>query len=204
MSHLITTITQLEALYGVPHERAVRKEIPFLNEDYQAFIQAAPFLVIASAGTGGTDCSPKGDAAGFVAILDQHTLAIPDHPGNNRVDNLRNIVEDGRVSLLFIIPGIGETLRVNGRAVISVEPSLLQRFEVREKLPRAVIVVTVQAAYFHCSKAIVRSSLWDVTQQIQRDRLPSAGAMHKRLAGGNFDAETYDRELPARTQAGLY
>jgi len=204
MNHLITTVAQLEDLYGVPHERAVRKEIPFLNEDYQAFIQAAPFLVIASAGEGGTDCSPKGDVAGFVAILDERTLAIPDRPGNNRVDNLRNIVEDGRVSLLFIIPGIGETLRVNGRAVISVEPSLLQRFEVREKLPRAVIVVTVQAAYFHCAKAIVRSSLWDVEQQIKRDRLPSPGAMHKRLADGTFDAETYDKELPARTQAGLY
>jgi PPOX class probable FMN-dependent enzyme len=204
MSHLINTVEQLEALYGVPHERAVRKEIDFLNEDYRAFIQAAPFLVMASAGAAGTDCSPKGDAAGFVAILDERTLAIPDRPGNNRVDNLRNIIEDGRVSLLFIIPGIGETLRVNGHASISVEPALLQSFAVRDKLPRSAIVVHVEAAYFHCSKAAVRSSLWDASQHLSRDRLPSAGAMHKRLAGGDFDAETYDRELPARTQAGLY
>ena len=116
MENLITTVDQLEAIYGQPAERAVRKEIDYLNEDYQAFVAASPFLVLASAGTDGMDCSPKGDPAGFVRILDERTLAIPDRPGNNRIDNLRNIVADARVSLLFIIPGVGETLRVNGRS----------------------------------------------------------------------------------------
>eukprot|EP01037_Dinobryon_pediforme_P026124 gene26124-28535_t len=204
MGNLITTIEQLEAIYGQPVERAVRKEISYLNEDYRSCVEAAPFLVLASAGADGMDCSPKGDPAGFVRILDERTLAIPDRPGNNRIDNLRNIVTDARVSLLFIIPGVGETLRVNGRAEISLDPELLSSFEVRGKLPRTVIVVTVEAAYFHCSKAIVRSGLWDSERYLAREQLPSAGSMHKRLADGAFDAHAYDREAPARIEAGLY
>ncbi|WP_432241465.1 pyridoxamine 5'-phosphate oxidase family protein [Herbaspirillum robiniae] len=204
MNHDITTLEQLEALYGQPTERALRKEIDHLNEDYQAFVRASPFVVLASAGAQGLDCSPKGDPAGFVQIFDQRTLAVPDRPGNNRVDNLRNIIGDPRVSLLFIIPGVGETLRVNGRAVISADPALLARFETRGKLPRSVIVVTVEAAYFHCSKSIVRSALWDPAAQVERASLPTPGAMHHRLSGGSFDGEAYDRELPQRTQATLY
>ncbi|WP_343583361.1 pyridoxamine 5'-phosphate oxidase family protein [Herbaspirillum sp.] len=204
MSHDISTLEQLEALYGQPTERALRKEIDHLNEDYQAFVKASPFVVLASAGEEGLDCSPKGDPAGFVQILDQRTLAVPDRPGNNRIDNLRNIIGDPRVSLLFIIPGVGETLRVNGRAVISVDPALLARFETRGKLPRSVIVVTVEAAYFHCSKSIVRSALWDPATQVERTSLPTPGAMHHRLSDGSFDGQAYDRELPQRTQATLY
>lgn len=204
MSHSITTLEQLDALYGKPGERALRKEIDYLNEDYQAFVRASPFVVLASAGADGLDCSPKGDPAGFVQILDTRTLVVPDRPGNNRIDNLRNIILDPRVSLLFIIPGVGETLRVNGRAAISVDPGLLVRSEIRGKLPRSVIVVTVDAAYFHCSKAVVRSALWNPAGQTERAGLPTPGAMHHRLSGGNFDAEAYDRELPERTQATLY
>ncbi|MCA1325568.1 pyridoxamine 5'-phosphate oxidase family protein [Herbaspirillum sp. alder98] len=204
MTHDITTVDQLEALYGQPTERALRKQIDHLNEDYQAFVRASPFIVLASAGEEGMDCSPKGDPAGFVHILDRHTLLVPDRPGNNRVDNLRNIVLDPRVSLLFIVPGVGETLRVNGRAGISVDPALLGRFEIRGKLPRSVIVVKVEAAYFHCSKSIVRSDLWNPAHHLARERLPSAGAIHQRLAGGNFDGAAYDRDLPQRTQDTLY
>lgn len=204
MTYSITSVAQLEDIYGEPHERALRKEIDFLNEDYQAFVRASPFVILASAGPDGMDCSPKGDAAGFVKIIDSRTLAVPDRPGNNRIDNLRNIVIDPRVSLLFLIPGIGETLRVNGRAEISLNPELLAEFEVAGKLPRTVIIVRVDAAYFHCSKALVRSNLWDPETQIARSCLPSPGAMHKRLNGGAFDAVTYDRELPERTQASLY
>lgn len=204
MNHLITNVGQLEALYGTPSERACIKEIDHLNEDYCAFVKAAPFVVLSSVGPEGTDCSPKGDAAGFVSIVDSKTLVIPDRPGNNRIDNLRNIVADPRVSLLFLIPGVGETLRVNGNAKISVDPELLASFAVQEKPPRSVIIVTVNRAYFHCSKALVRSELWNPARHVDRASLPSAGQMHKRLSGGSFDDATYDKELPERTRAGLY
>jgi len=200
----ITTIEQLEALYSQPGERALVKEINHLNEDYQAFVRASPFVVLATAGTEGLDCSPKGDPPGFVQIIDARTLAVPDRPGNNRLDNLRNIITNPRISLLFIIPGVGETLRVNGRATISTDPALLARFEMRGKLPRSVIVVQVERAYFHCSKAIVRSELWSASAQVARSSLPSPGAMHQRLSGGKIDGQAYDRELPQRTEAGLY
>ncbi|MBJ2350246.1 MULTISPECIES: pyridoxamine 5'-phosphate oxidase family protein [Pseudomonas] len=200
---MLTSIEQLEAIYGQPHERAVRKQIPFLNEDYQAMVRASPMVIIGSAGPDGLDSSPRGDAPGFVQILDEHTLALPDRPGNNRIDTLRNVLHDPRVSLLFIIPGIGETLRVNGTARISVEPELLERFAVNGKLPRTVLLIAIEAAFFHCSKAIVRSELWNPERYLDRSAVPSAGAIHKRLNEG-FDAEAYDRETPARVQASLY
>ncbi len=201
---MLTSIEQLEALYGLPHERAVRKQIPFLNEDYQAMVRASPLVVIGSAGPDGLDSSPRGDVPGFVQVLDEHTLALPDRLGNNRIDTLRNVLHDPRVSLLFLIPGIGETLRVNGTARISADPALLERFAVNGKPARTVLLVTVEAAFFHCSKAIVRSDLWNPARHLERSALPSAGAIHKRLNGGQFDAETYDREAPARVQASLY
>lgn len=204
MKDCITTIEQLEALYGQPGERALVKEINHLNEDYQAFVRASPFVVLATAGTEGLDCSPKGDPPGFVQIIDGRTLVVPDRPGNNRLDNLRNLLGDPRISLMFIIPGVGETLRVNGRATISTDPALLARFEMRGKLPRSVIVVQVDRAYFHCSKAIVRSELWSASAQVARSSLPTPGSMHQRLSGGKIDGQAYDRELPQRTEAGLY
>jgi hypothetical protein len=186
----VTSVEQLEAIYGTPHERSVRKEIAFLNEDYQAFVKASPLVVLASVGEGGTDCSPKGDFPGFVRILDERTLVLPDRPGNNRIDNLRNIVLDPRVSLLFLVPGVDETLRVNGRAEITVDPELLATFQVDGKLPRTVIIIRINSAYFHCSKALVRCGLWDPEKHVERSLLPSPAAMHKRLSGGAFDAVT--------------
>ncbi|QCP53420.1 pyridoxamine 5'-phosphate oxidase family protein [Trinickia violacea] len=201
---MLTSVEQLEAIYGTPGERAIWKEIPYLNEDYRAFVEASPFIVLASAGPDGTDCSPKGDAPGFVRIIDERTLAIPDRPGNNRIDNLRNIVIDGRVSVLFIVPGVGETLRVNGRATVSNDAALLESFEVDGKLPRTAIVVDVEAVYFHCSKALARSRLWDPERHIERSKLPSAGQMHKRLASRDFDAQAYDKDLAERLPRMLY
>jgi PPOX class probable FMN-dependent enzyme len=198
------TVEQLEEIYGKPHERALWKEIPFLNGDYRKFVEASPFIVLASVGADGTDCSPKGDAPGFVRILDDRTLAIPDRPGNNRIDNLRNIIADPRVSLLFIIPGIGETLRVNGTAVISVDAELLASFAVEGKNPKTVILVTIETVYFHCSKALVRSRLWDPSRHVERAQLPSPGAIHKNLSDGSFDKDAYDRELPERIRTTLY
>ncbi|ALI00099.1 pyridoxamine 5'-phosphate oxidase family protein [Pseudomonas sp. FW306-02-F02-AA] len=201
---MLTTIEQLEAIYGRPHDRAVRKEIPFLNLDYQAMVRASPLVILSSVGPDGMDGSPRGDTPGFVRIIDERTLAIPDRPGNNRIDTLRNIVLDSRISLLFIIPGIGETLRVNGRARISAEPALLESFAVNGKAARTVILVEVEAAYFHCSKAIVRSDLWNPEKYLERSALPTAGAFHKRLNDGQFDAEAYDREAPVRLHDSLY
>jgi PPOX class probable FMN-dependent enzyme len=180
------------------------KEIDFLNEDYQAFVKASPFVILASVGDEGTDCTPRGDVAGFVHIVDERTLVVPDRPGNKRIDSLRNIVMDPRVSLLFLIPGIGETLRVNGRAEISADPALLARFQVNGKLPRTAIVVSVQAAYFHCSKAIIRSALWDPTKHVERASVPTPGAMLKRLIGGPFDVDAYERDLAHRQKTMLY
>lgn len=201
---MLTTLDQLETLYGLPHERALRKEIAFLNEDYQAMVNASPLVIVSSSGADGLDGSPRGDVPGFVRIIDERTLAIPDRPGNNRLDTLRNLIVDPRIALLFIIPGIGETLRVNGRAQISIEPELLQSFAVNGKPARSVIVVQVEAAYFHCSKAFVRSDCWNPDKHVERSTLPSAGAIHKRLNDGQFDAEAYDREMPARVKDSLY
>jgi len=201
---MLTTIEELETIYGEPSERALRKEIPYVNEDYRAFIELAPFLVLATAGPEGLDCSPRGDAPGFVRIIDEKTLAIPDRVGNNRIDSLRNIIVEPRLALLFVVPGVGETLRVNGRGRISNEAALLASFAVDGKLPRTVLLVDVDAVYFHCSKALARSRLWDPARHVERSRLPSTGSILKRLSGDTFDAVKYDLELVERLRTGLY
>ncbi|CAM2195477.1 pyridoxamine 5'-phosphate oxidase family protein [Paraburkholderia sp. A1RI_3L] len=200
---MLTTLEELEALYGQPHERSVRKEIRYVNESYRQFIERSPFVVLATAGPEGLDCSPRGDAPGFVRIVDERTLAMPDRIGNNRVDSLRNILAQPHVGLLFIVPGVGETLRVNGRARISTDEALLESFAVEGKRPRTVVMIDVDAVYFHCSKALVRSKLWDPAQHVERSLLPSAGEMIKSIRD-DFDAVAYDRELPERLKTGLY
>jgi PPOX class probable FMN-dependent enzyme len=202
--HLVTTMEQLESLYGKPHGPAVAKEIDHISNGYRALIEAAPFVVIATGGPEGLDCSPKGDPAGFVRILDDKTLAIPDRPGNNRIDGFRNILRDPRIALLFLIPGVGETLRVNGRASISVDPELMQSFAVNGKLPRSVLVVQIETIFFHCSKAIVRSKLWDEATKIDRKSLPSTGTIVAEFSQGKFGGEEYDRTAPERIKAQLY
>ena len=202
--HLVTTMEQLVALYGKPHGPAVVKEIDHISPGYRQLIEAAPFVAIATGGPEGLDCSPKGDAPGFVRILDEKTLAIPDRPGNNRIDGFRNILRDPRIALLFLIPGVGETLRVNGRAAISIDPQLMQSFAVNGKLPRSVLIVHIESMFFHCSKAIVRSKLWDEASKIDRKSLPSTGAIIAELSQGEFGGEIYDREAPERIKAQLY
>ncbi|HEY2606181.1 pyridoxamine 5'-phosphate oxidase family protein [Paraburkholderia sp. RL18-103-BIB-C] len=201
---MLTTIEQLEAHYSQPHERALRKEIPYINVDYRAFIEVSPFVVLATAGPEGLDCSPRGDAPGFVRIVDERTLALPDRIGNNRLDSLRNIIVEPRLALLFMIPGVGESLRVNGRGRITNDPQWLDSFAVEGKLPRTVLLIDVDSVYFHCSKALVRSKLWDPAQHVERSRLPSAGEIHRRINGTGFDAATYDRELAERVRTTLY
>lgn len=203
-NHVVTSLEQLESLYGTPSGAAIAKEVERISAGYRALIEAAPFVVIATAGPEGLDCSPKGDPAGFVRILDDTTLAIPDRPGNNRIDGMRNLLRDPRVSLLFLIPGVGETLRVNGRASISIDPELMERFAVNGKLPRSVLIVHVERIFFHCSRAIVRAKLWDEATKIDRASLPSTGTIIAELSGGKLGGEAYDRDAPARIKERLY
>jgi len=202
--HLITTVDELEALYGTPSGPAVAKEVDRLTMGYRAMIEAAPFAVIATVGPEGVDCSPKGDPAGFIRVIDDTTLAIPDRPGNNRLDGMRNVLRDPRISVLFLIPGVGETLRVIGRASISVDPELMAGFAVNNKLPRSVMVVKIERVFFHCSKAIVRSKLWDEATKIARTSLPSTGAIIAEVSGGTLGGADYDRAAPERIKAMLY
>lgn len=202
--HLITSMDQLEALYGEPYGPSIAKEIDYVSDGYRKLIEAAPFVAIATGGPDGFDCSPKGDAPGFVRILDDKTLAIPDRPGNNRIDGYRNIMRNPHIALLFLIPGIGETLRVNGRAEISVDPELMQSFAVNAKLPRSVLIVHIETIFFHCSKAIVRAKLWDEGTKIDRKSLPSTGTIIAEVSKGKLGGEAYDREAPERIKAMLY
>lgn len=191
--HRITTVEQLEALYGEPLQRALIKEIGHISEHYRAFIEASPFVILATSGPDGLDCSPRGDPPGFVRVLDAKTVAIPDRRGNNRIDTLRNLVRDPRISILFLIPGIGETLRINGRAEIVTGPELCQSFIMEGKAPKSVLVVTAESVYFQCSKALVRSRLWNADTQIERSSLPSVGEILQALSKGAFDGVDYDR-----------
>jgi len=202
--HLITTMEQLQTIYGEKVPASVVKEIDYVCGAYRKLIEAAPFLAVATSGPEGLDCSPKGDPAGFVRILDEKTLAIPDRPGNNRIDGFRNIIRDSRIALLFLIPGVGETLRVNGRASISIDPELMQSFAVNGKLPRCVLIIHIETIYFHCAKAIVRSKLWDESTKIDRKSLPSTGSIIAELSEGKLGGEKYDREAPERIKAQLY
>jgi len=203
-THRITDVETLEKLYGAPSGAAVDKEIDFLHPHYQRLIAASPFFVLATGGPGSMDASPRGDAPGFVAVEDEKTLLIPDRRGNNRVDSLRNIIANPQVALLFLVPGIGETLRVNGRAEISTDPALLERFSVEGKLPRSVIVVRVITVFFQCARAIFRSKLWDSARHLERRSLPSLGTIVSDITHAKFDGKEYDKGLYERLQGALY
>jgi PPOX class probable FMN-dependent enzyme len=201
---LVRDEAALGALYGESSPGAIAKEIDYIHPHYRAMIEASPFMVLATSGPEGLDASPRGDPAGFVHVLDDKTLLIPDRRGNNRVDSLRNIVRDDRVALLFLIPGVGETLRVNGKAVISTAPELLGRFPFRGTLPRSVIVVTAERVYFQCPKAIVRSELWNSQNHLSRKDLPSTGTILADVSAGLINGEQYDRDYPERLRTTIY
>jgi len=202
--HVVTSVDALERLYGTPYGPSLVKETDRITEHYREFIEAAPFFALASAGPEGLDCSPRGDAPGFVRVADEKTLVIPDRRGNNRIDTLRNILNDPRVALLFLIPGCGETIRVNGRAKISTDPALLQDFVVDGKAPRSVIVVFVDRIFYQCAKAIVRSKLWDSSRHVDRKSLPSTGIILADLTQGKIVATEHDKAAPERLKATLY
>jgi PPOX class probable FMN-dependent enzyme len=200
----VTTMDELTALYDAPSDVSVAKEIDHISDHYRAFIEAAPFFALATGGPEGFDCSPRGDEPGFARVADRKTLLIPDRRGNNRIDSLRNIVRDPRVALLFLIPGVSETMRVIGRAAISVDPELIATFVVNGKAPCCVIVVTVERVYYQCAKAIVRSKLWESSRHVDRKSLPTTGEILAALSAGRLGGEEHDRGYPERAMATLY
>jgi PPOX class probable FMN-dependent enzyme len=200
----VTTMDQLMALYDAPSDVSIAKEIDHISDHYRAFIEAAPFFALATGGPDGLDCSPRGDAPGFVRVADAKTLLVPDRRGNNRIDSLRNIMRDPRVALLFLIPGIGETIRVVGRAALSLDPALITSFRVNGKAPTCVIVITVEQVFYQCTKAIVRSKLWDPARRVDRKILPTAGTILAALTAGRLGGEEHDRGHVERTMAKLY
>lgn len=200
----IETLEQLQALYGTPVETSLVKEVDRITPHYRALIEASPFVALATAGPEGLDCSPRGDMAGFVRIHDDRTLMLPDRKGNNRVDSLRNIVRDPRVALLFLLPGNGSTLRVNGSAKLSVDPDLLESFAVDGKAPRSVIVITLETIYFQCARAIVRSELWNPERFIDPANLPTPGQILADLSENRVGGAEYDSSWTKRAQESLW
>jgi hypothetical protein len=200
----ITTLEDLTALYGQPAEASIVKEIDRITPHYRAFIDAAPFAVLATGGPEGLDCTPRGDVPGFVRVHDEKTLMLPDRRGNNRVDSLRNLIRDPRAALLFLIPGSGNTLRVNGRAHIATDPALLASFMMDGKAPRSVIVIAVEAVYFQCARAIIRSDLWNPAKHVDPKSLPSAGQILAALSDDRVGGEEYDRVWPGRAKQTLW
>src|SRR6201997_4993969 len=197
---VIATIEQLEAIYGFPGEASTVKVADRITPSYRTLIEKSPFAALATSGPGGLDCSPRGDVAGFVRIHDERTLMMPDRRGNNRIDSLRNIVRDPRMALLFLIPGSGTTLRINGRAQISADPKLLASFEVDGKAPRTVIVMTVGEIYFQCARAIVRSDLWNPGKHVDPKTLPTPGQILAEMSADRVGGEEYDRAWPERAR----
>ena len=201
---VVATIEQLEAIYGFPGESSTVKVADRITASYRVLIETSPFAALATSGPEGLDCSPRGDLPGFVRIHDDKTLMMPDRRGNNRVDSLRNIVRDPRVALLFLIPGSGSTLRVNGRAHISAEPDLLVSFKVEGKMPRTVIVMTVDEIYFQCARAIVRSDLWNPDKRVDPRTLPTPGRILAEMSESRVGGEQYDREWPERARQSMW
>ena len=199
-NQFLTTHEELAGLYGRPTERVLKKALDHVNAAGRAFIAASPFLVLATSGGNGLDCSPKGDAPGFVAVSeDGKTLLIPDRLGNNRIDGLKNLVEDPRVGIIFFAPGANETFRVNGRARISVDPALRARFAVQGKAPKVVLVVAVEQAFQHCPKALLRSDLWQAGKGGRPQGVPTLGdfaaARDPKSDKATVDADYYGRVM---------
>jgi PPOX class probable FMN-dependent enzyme len=194
----------LSDLYGPALERSVRKQLDHLDDLCRAFIAASPLIIVGTHNGDAEDTSPRGDAPGFVKVVDDHTLIIPDRRGNNRLDTLRNLVHNPAIGILFLVPGRNETFRVNGEAVVSQDPALLAQFTVQDKAPRTVVIVKVREAYVHCSRALVRADLWNPDKYAKPDGVPSFGAMLEAHTRGMVKAEAVDAEAVTRVPATLY
>lgn len=202
---IVRSIEELEAIYGAFPADGRVKELSFVSPLHRRYIEASPFVLVATAGADGLDCSPRGDPAGFVRVSDDgDRLWLPDRRGNNRLDTLRNIVVDGRIGLLFLVPGVGVTLRVNGTAVLSADDDLRAAFEIQGKLPATVIEVTPSSVYTQCPKALIRSSLWDPSRHRAADELPTPAQIKEWITGGEFDAAAWDAAYDERIRQTIY
>jgi uncharacterized protein len=201
---IVATVEELEAIYGQTNDASTVKVADRVTPLYRILIEASPFAALATSGPEGLDCSPRGDLPGFVRIQDEKTLLLPDRRGNNRIDSLRNVVRDPRVALLFLIPGCGNTLRVNGRAHISTDADLLASFAVKEKAPRSVIVMTVDEMYFQCARAIVRSDLWNPDKRVDPRTLPTPGQILADMSDNTVGGQEYDRAWPERARQTMW
>jgi PPOX class probable FMN-dependent enzyme len=202
-SETIATAEQLDRLYGEVSDVSIKKEVSFVHPHYRALIEASPFAILATCGPGGLDASPRGDPPGFVVVQDEKTLLLPERRGNNRVDSLKNLLHDPRVALLFLIPGVSETLRVNGTATISTAPALLDRLAMDGKPPKCVLVIHVEAVYFQCARAIYRSRLWEAVPET-RPAVPTPGEILEAITASRIDGEEYDQGLQERQRKTLY
>ena len=201
---MITSIAALEALYGAPGPSSVVKVATLITPDYARIIEAAPFLALATVGPEGLDCSPRGDAHGLVRIQDETTLLLPDRRGNDRIDSLRNIIRDPRVALMFLVPGSGNALRINGRATITADAALLASFAVDGSAPRSVTVINVGEVYFQCARAIIRARLWDPAAQAAAVGLPTPGRILAGMTAGAVGGDDYDQQWPGRARKSMY
>lgn len=201
---IIAELTALEKIYGKPGKAATVKVANQITPEYRAWIASSSFCALATVGPEGVDASPRGDIGEVVFELDAQTLAMPDRRGNNRMDSLRNIVRDGRVALMLLTKGSSTVTRVNGRADVSVAPDLLERFAVKGKPPRSVIVIHIEEIYFQCARAVMRAGLWDVENWPDISALPSAGQILKAQTAGEMDAAAYDEEWPERAKKSMW
>lgn len=204
MTDIVETEEQLAALLGPVSRNSRLKETATLTDAYRRWIERSPFAVVATCGPGGLEASPRGDPTPLVRVVDERTILLPERNGNNRADGLRNLLADPRIALIFLIPGVGETLRVNGRATIVADPALLASFAVAGKPPRCVVRVTIEKVFFQCSRAMLRSKLWDAECRAAQAEVPTAGEMLAAATAGEVDAASYDGTLPGRLRAGLY
>jgi uncharacterized protein len=200
---IVTSVEELQALYGAPGEASLIKVTPYLTLEYRAMIEASPFMALATCGPEGLDCSPRGDAGCVIHIEDEKTLMLPDWRGNNRIDSLANIVRDPRVALMFLIPGSNTAMRVNGKAVVTVDPLVTARFEMDGRHPRSVVVIEIEEVYSQCARAILRAELWNPEKYRDTRSLPTVGDMLKGVKEG-FDGASYDRDWPGRAAKTMW
>ena len=204
---IIRSMEELEAIYGpldAVGEASTAKVARHVTPAYERFIQASPFVALATVGPEGLDCSPRGDRPGVVRVADPGTLLLPDRRGNNRVDSLRNVVRDPRVGLMFLIPGIGNAIRVNGRAQIDTAPDLLASFAREDKAPRSVLVIQIHEIYFQCARALIRSGLWQADSHVDPASLPTPGAILAEMSEGRVGGDDYDRNWGERARQTMW
>ena len=202
--HIIREEAELAEMYGPPLERSVRKQLDHLDDYCRAYIAASPMVIVGTQGPTAADNSPRGDFPGFVKVADDYTLLIPDRRGNNRLDTLHNLLRNPKIGLLFLVPGVNETFRVNGEATISRDPALTEQFVMQGKAPRTVIVVKVKEAYIQCSRALVRSDIWNPAKHVTPGAVPSMGTVMAQHTCGFVDAKAFDEEAKTRVPVTLY